>query len=175
MKILASFSVGFAFALGLSTSSYGQVLASSTISGVQDPVVSGEYDYTITLTAQTGSVPIDSFWFAWTPGHDYLGSAPTSITGGDGWTGSASSTSIQFVDGTPITAGSSETFHFDNMDTPSQMATEVGPAHSVAYAGGIFSTPSETIGVQAVPEPSVLSLLTVSAVGFGARLFRRKH
>ena len=174
MKKLSTLSVGFVIALGSLTSSYGQVLASSTISGTPDPVVSGEYDYTLTLTALPGSIPIESFWFAWTPGHFYLGSAPTSISGGGGRTGTASSTSIQFVDGTPISAGNSETFQFDNTDTPSQMATEVGPAHSVAYSGGIFSTPSETIGVQAVPEPSVLSLLTVSAAGFGVRMFRKK-
>ena len=174
MKILACFSVGFAFALGLSTSSYGQVLASSSISGVPDPVVNGEYDYTLTLTALPGSVPIDSYWFAWTPGNFFLGSTPTSISGGDGWTGSALSTSIRFADGTPISSGNTETFHFINTDTPALMANEVGPAHSVAYAGQ-FSGSSETIGVQSVPEPSVLSLLTVSAVGFGARMFRKKR
>jgi hypothetical protein len=175
MKKLSTLSFGFVIVLGSITSSHSQsILASGTISGSPDPVVSGDYDYTLTLTALPGSIPINSLWFAWTPGNFYLASAPGSITGGDGWTGSPVSTSIQFVDGTPISAGNTETFHFVNTDTPTQMANEVGPAHSVAYSGQ-FSGSSETIGVQSVPEPSVLGLLTVSAFGFGSRLLRRKH
>ena len=176
MKKIAVLSFGFILALGAAVASHGQsVLASGTISGTPDANVSGEYDYTLTLSALSGSVPINSFWFAWTPGNDYLGSVPTSITGGNGWTGSASGPSIQFFAGTPLTAGNSETFHFINTDTPTQMGNEVGPLHSVVYSGGLFSSPSQTIGVQAVPEPSVISLLVMGGATFGGSLIRNRR
>src|SRR5208337_4336012 len=115
------------------------VLADSTIAGTEIGT-SGTYDYTLTLTALTGSAPIQSYWFAWTPGHFFLQSAPTSISGNNGWTGTDDNTA---------------TFNFDSTITPSQMNTDVGPPSSVVYPGAINfsgSSPNETIGVESVPE-----------------------
>ena len=54
------------------------------------------------------------------------------------------------------------------------MTAEVGPVHSVAYSGAIDNSPGENIGVQTVPEPSVVSLVVLGAGAVGARLFRKR-
>jgi len=173
--------LGLFLALGsLSQGRAQNVLADSTISGTEIGT-SGTYDYTLTLTALTGSAPIQSYWFAWTPGHFFLQSAPTSISGNDGWTGTDDNTangdSIQFVGGTAITAGNTVTFNFDSTITPSQMNTDVGPPSSVAYPGAINfsgSSPNETIGVESVPEPSVTVLFALGAAVLGYGVWRKR-
>jgi hypothetical protein len=173
MKQISKVLLGLLFTLGTLSQARAQgVLASSTIFGTEVGT-SGEYDYTLTLTALTGSEPIESFWFAWTPGNFYLQSSPTDITGNDGWTGSADGDSIQFKEGTAITAGNTVTLGFQSTITPAQMTSDVGPGDSVAYPGAINfsgSSPNETIGVTTIPEPPVtaLSLLGAIALAFGA-------
>jgi hypothetical protein len=173
MKQTTKALLGLLFSLGTLSQSHAQgVLASSAIFG-SEIGTSGEYDYTLTLTALPGSEPIESYWFAWVPGHFYLQSNPTDITANDGWKGTADNGSIQFTEGAAITAGNTVTFGFESTITPSQMTADVGSASSVAYPGGINfsgSSPNETIGVTTVPEPSValLSALGGVAMAFGA-------
>jgi hypothetical protein len=154
--------------------------ASATISST--PGSGGTYNYTLTLSdLSDSSVSIDSFWFAWVPGSFYLDAAPTGISGGNGWTGTAvgfgaGHESIQFVGGTAIAAGSSDTLTFTSTDTPAQMAAEVGGLQSVAYPGAIdASSPSETIAVTSVPEPSVVNLVVLGAFALGARVLGKKR
>jgi hypothetical protein len=167
MKPTAEALLGLLLALGsLSQSNAQNVLADSTIAG-SEIGTSGTYLYTLTLSALTGSAPIESYWFAWTPGNFFLQSTPTSISGNNGWTGTGDSGSIKFMGGTAITPGNTVTFNFDSTITPSQMNADVGPPDSVVYPGAINfsgSSPNETIGVQSVPEPSVTALLALGAV-----------
>ncbi len=169
--------LGLSLALGsLSQGRAQNVLADSTISGTEIGT-SGTYDYTLTLTALTGSAPIQSYWFAWTPGNFFLQSTPTSITGNDGWTGTGDTGSIKFVGGTAITSGNTVTFNFDSTITPSQMNTDVGPPSSVVYPGAINfsgSSPNETIGVESVPEPSVTVLFALGAVVLAYGVWRKR-
>ncbi|MGA2557911.1 MAG: PEP-CTERM sorting domain-containing protein [Verrucomicrobiota bacterium] len=169
--------LGLFLALGSLSQGHAQnVLADSTIAGTEIGT-SGTYDYTLTLTALPGSAPIQSYWFAWTPGHFFLQSTPTSITGNDGWTGTGNGGSIEFVGGTAITPGNTVTFNFDSTITPSQMNTDVGPPSSVVYPGAInFSgtSPNETIGVESVPEPSVTVLFALGAAVLGYGVWRKR-
>ena len=142
------------------------VLASSTISGTEIGAT-GTYDYTLTLTALTNSAPIESFWFAWTPGNFFLQSTPSDITGDNGWVGAGDSGSIQFTGGTPIAAGNTVTFTFQSTITPDQMAADVGTNSSVVYPGAInFSgtAPNETIGVQTLTPPAPTNVLASSTI-----------
>ncbi len=166
MKTITTALLSLLFAFGFVTQSHAQnVLASSTITSTAG--AAGAYNYTLTLTALSGSAPIESFWFAWTPGNFFLQSTPTSITGDNGWTGAGDSGSIQFSGGTPITAGNTVTFTFVSTITPSEMTADVGTASSVVYPGAInFSgtSPNETIGVQTVTQTAPTDVLASSTI-----------
>ncbi|HEY3855061.1 MAG TPA: hypothetical protein VGO67_11750 [Verrucomicrobiae bacterium] len=159
MKIITTALLSVLFALASVIQGHAQnVLASSIISG-SEIGTSGTYNYTLTLTALNNSAPIESFWFAWTPGNFFLQSTPTSISGDNGWTGVGDTGSIKFTGGTPITAGNTVTFMFQSTVTPDQMTADVGANSSVVYPGAInFSgtSPNETIGVQTVTPPAPL-------------------
>ncbi|HEX3988863.1 MAG TPA: hypothetical protein VHZ30_05480 [Verrucomicrobiae bacterium] len=168
MKTITTALLSILFAFASATQSHAQnALASSTISGTEIGT-SGTYNYTLTLTALAGSAPIESFWFAWIPGHFFLQSTPSSITSDNGWTGAGDSGSIQFTGGTPITAGNTVTFTFQSTITPDEMTADVGTASSVVYPGAItFSgtSPNETIGVLTVtvPPPPAALMLGITA------------
>jgi hypothetical protein len=145
----------------------------------------GTYDYTITLQ-NTGATAIGSFWYAWTPGAFYLGTAPTSPAGQVGWNKTVSSalggSSIQFVASSSafyLATGQSATFTFVSTDTPASLAGN-SPVHpgsptgsSFLYQAGLFSDAGAEIIVQSVPEPSSLGLL--SAAGLLGLLTLRKR
>ena len=48
------------------------------------------YHYTITLnnTGVAGDASINTFWYAWTPGQDYLPSSPTNLMSPGAWVAS---------------------------------------------------------------------------------------
>ncbi len=145
-------------------------MASSTITGTQIGT-NGTYNYTLTLTALTNSAPIESFWFAWTPGNFFLQSTPAAIAGDNGWTGVGDSGSIQFTGGTPLTAGNTVTFTFVSTITPDEMAADVGTNSSVVYPGAInFSgtSPNETIGVQTIAAAAPTNVLASSTISSAA-------
>ncbi len=177
MKSTAEALLGLLLALGsLSQSNAQNVIADSTIAG-SEIGTTGTYQYTVNLSALTGSAPIESFWFGWNTSGFFLQSTPTSISGNNGWTGAGDGGSIRFVGGTAITPGNTVTFNFDSTIAPSQMNADVGPADSVVYPGAINfsgSSPNETIGVQAVPEPSVTALLVLGAVVLACGVWRKR-
>jgi len=144
------------------------------------------FDYTITLNNSASStVSISTFWYAWTPSGDYLPSSPSLVTPPSGWSdaithfGAGDGYGIEFTAntaGNALAPGQFLDFNFETLDTPTDLAgnspfyptTPVGT--SVVYQGTAFTVPSLTFGVQSVPEPSVLSLLTVAGlVLFGRR------
>lgn len=152
-------------------------LASGTISGTQEgPSL---WLYNITLT-DTGSNPLSSLWYAWTPDvspYFYLPDSNLSdISGQDGWTGSAVANSIQFSGGTAITEGQSVVLSYEADFSPTTLANTVNSGLSVAYDGGIESGPSTPdFTITAAPEPASAALLGAALLGLGltGRIFRK--
>ena len=154
----------------------GTFTATGTLTGV--PAGGGAYNYTITLeNAASSTSPIGSFWYAWIPGQFYLPTAPSGVQAPTGWSGSivtVGASSIQYVASSSasyLAPGSSLTFGFTSTDTPAVLSgdapnfpgTPIGT--TVVYGAGLFSTPSETIVITSVPEPSALALLAVGGLG----------
>jgi hypothetical protein len=93
--------------------------------------VSGGYNYTIALSNSSQSdSPIGTFWFAWSPGQDYLPSDPISLSAPTGWVaqvthgGTGDGYGIEFVADTPsddIQPGSSLSFSFTSASTPASI------------------------------------------------------
>src|SRR5262249_44854574 len=64
-------------------SAHAQVLATGSVTAAPS---GANYLYTISLH-NSGTVPIETFWFSWLPDHyDFLPSVPTSIVAPAGWT-----------------------------------------------------------------------------------------
>jgi septal ring-binding cell division protein DamX len=143
------------------------ILASGQISGVQ--ASPGVYEYTLTISEGSGTTtPIGSFWYGWVPGDFFLPSAPTSASGPTGWSATPDGDSIQFSANSAandIAPGTSKTFNYVASFSPAQLAAAPSGGLSVAYGGAIESSPSEQFTVQAVPEPSTLTLLSLGLAG----------
>ncbi len=171
---LRSIRLSLAVAAGLAAavaSSHAQS-ATATISGV---AAGNVYDYTITLQ-NTGSMALNSFWYAWTTSGDYLPSDPTSPANSVGWVNVLSANSIMWVNnsGTSLAPGASATFTFVSSSSPSAI-TKSPSGESVAYVGGIdFSqgvagdstgvfSPSLVSSSPAVP--TVAATISVGAAG----------
>lgn len=138
-----------------------------------------EFNYTITLNNTAGSTsPIETLWYAWVPGADFLPSSPITVQPPTGWTGtitgggSNDGYAIEFTTSTaPLNPGNSLLFQFTSADTPAQLASD-SPTHpgtpvgtSVLYAGAPFSPgPSASLLIQPVPEPSSLGLLLIGGL-----------
>jgi hypothetical protein len=161
-------------AVGLAAGSLqAQVSATGTISGA---LVGGLYDYTL-IVNNTGSVPIEGFWYGWTGSSNNLPSDPSSFASASGWSASLFfGTSIQFQGnaGDAIPVGGSGTFTFDSTSDPTAMTTPpVG--ESVVYAGTIGFSVGEPSSEQfdptlsAVPEPSTFGLVIAGSLGLLAR------
>ncbi len=147
---------------------YGQgLVASGQITDIETSP--GVYQYTLTIMdAGTATLPVASFWYAWTPGSFYLPSAPTSAGGNADWTAHIFGDSIQFSANSAaadITPGTSQTFTYVASFTPQVLAAAPNNGLSVAYAGALQSTPSENFTVVAAPEPSTLTLLSLGLGG----------
>jgi hypothetical protein len=145
------------------------------------------YDYTITLH-NTGTANIETFWFAWLPGYDFLTSNPTVTKAPTNWTtfvesGYYGGYSIEFYDtgsSSPLSPGqSSSAFKFTSPDSPAVLNALDPILHfypttfSYAYQGAAEVTPSVTINsipITTVPEPSGL---IIAAIGMSALLVAR--
>jgi hypothetical protein len=171
-------SLGIVMAVGLLAApvSAGPISAS----GVLTSKASGsDFNYTINLTntSGAGNDSIETFWFAWTPGHNYMpGAMPINIIAPTGWTdsitGSGNATdgfAIQFVTSSAALApGGSLTFGFTSAETPAVLAgnspfgTFPPVTTSTVYSGAPFSADSDQFvvssAVSSVPEPSSLTL-----------------
>src|ERR1700722_11270573 len=126
-KISIRFSL--AAAMGLTASAittHAQVNAAGSLVGV--PGGGSDFDYTLTLT-NTGSVALESLWYAWIPGEFFLPHAPVSASGTadgatSGWAATIVSDSIQFQGNSTdaIQPGQSATFTFVSTDSPATLA-----------------------------------------------------
>ena len=160
-------------ALGAGSVAFAQgESATGTVSGVLNGSL---YDYTITLNNTSGSVPIGSFWYSWTPTIPpffYLPSNPSSPAAPTGWTAGVVANSIQFSSsGTPLAPGQSIQFTYAASFSPAQLVGDAG--YSYVYSGGIELDPGAFVNIQTVPEPASLGLLTAGFLGL-ALAGRRK-
>jgi hypothetical protein len=176
MKNVIKSLVGCALVGGVALSVHAAEDASATLTPLSG---SGPFTYQLTLT-DTGTTPIGSVWYSWTPTispFDYLPSLPSSapvVT--TGWStsiqGSAGAASIQFVAGAgdALQPGQSASFDFTTADSPPTLAgndsegTPIGT--SVAYSGALFSDGGHQFVATSAPEPSTWALLGMTAVGW---------
>jgi hypothetical protein len=166
-----------AFGLGASAVQ-AQIVASGQMSGT--PIGGGVYDYTITLhNDPSSSSGIQTFWYSWVPGADFLPSSPMSVTPPAGWAYYISvdpyyyGYSIEFYNYyTALTPGSSLDFHFTSSDTPETLAGN-SPIYlyypigtSWVFSGvGYGDSLQFVVESVPVPEPGTMSLLTVGLLG----------
>jgi hypothetical protein len=172
--ILTSIRFALALAAGLSASSalaVGTITASATLSDVQNGTT---YDYTLTLD-NTGTIPIESFWYGWTTSGNNLPSDPTTPGNSLGWNNTLDANSIKFTgsSGDSLEPANFATFTFDSTSTPAQITAGIS-GESVAYAGAIDfteNTPGDSSPVFApveVPEPSTLGLFVAGLLGLSS-------
>jgi hypothetical protein len=150
------------------------LMASATISTSQ---TSAPFNYTITLH-NTGTTNIGTFWLAWVPGEDFLGTTPSNIVKPSGWSatlnggGASDGHSIEFVDsGTLLAPGATLSgFGFTSNDTPTQLAgtspffSTTPVTRSIVYSGGPFSDSGFQFTATVVPEPSAIVLAAVGGL-----------
>jgi hypothetical protein len=169
----------------------GTARADLVVSGVIASQANGpNFDYTITLkNSASSTAPVETFWYAWVPGKDFLATRPLSVSAPAGWTESITHApntptngyAIEWVTSTaPLAPGSSLDFKFTSADTPASVngisiyypGTPVGT--SFLYSGAPFQGVSSQFVVTAVPEPSSLALITaVALAACGCRGARR--
>lgn len=145
-------------------------------SGTVSDSGTGPYVYDLTFSDAAGATsPIGSVWYAWVPGQFFLPSTPTSASAPTGWTATVSGDSVQYVASSAaydISPGQSLSgFSYTANFTPAQLASAPNSGESDAYTGGLFSDGGAIFTVQAVPEPSMLALLSV---GLGLWVARRR-
>ncbi len=160
--------------------------ASATFSSTQLSATSWQYDLTL---SDTGTTNLGTFWFAWVPGQNFMGVAPSGITSPAGWTaktthgGATDGYAIQWVaaPAAQLTPGESLTgFTFDSALSPEQMLGD-SPFHPTSpvtttfvYSGAPFSDAGFKFEVSAVPEPSSLALLGLGALAVVVALARKR-
>ena len=166
---------------------FAQVAATATMTATQN---GSNWDYDITLH-NTGATNIETFWFGWIPGYDYLPSLPTVTGTPTNWTTfienlpTTNRYSIEFYDtGTsnPVTPGnSSSAFQFTSPDSPTTLQGTgfIGLPNTYSY---IYSGPGEAgtlstifqIPITTVPEPASIVLASLGGL-VGLLAWRRRR
>jgi hypothetical protein len=180
-------------AIPISATSRAEILASATISAVAD---GPNFDYTIHLTNLAASTDsVETFWYSWVPGADFLPTNPFDIVSPAGWTAAithfpdipTNGYAIQWKtldspSAFDLAPGNSLDFMFSSADTPAQLAgispfyPGVPVGRSVLYEGQPFTGSSLTFEVRSVPEPSswVMGLLGGLGCLAGRRGWRKR-
>jgi hypothetical protein len=156
----------------------GSLETSATISATPD---GSNWDYTIALTNLSSSTDsLETFWYSWVPGKDFMPVSPLSVSPPTGWTdmvtngGPTDGFAIQFVTtSAALTPGNTLDFSFTSAATPAQLAGDspfypgIPVGTSFVYQGAPFVGDSFNFVVSSVPEPSTLTLALVGGlVGF---------
>jgi len=172
---------------GLASIARGGDAATGTITS--QALGGGEFDYTIKLT-NTGSNNLETFWFGWVPGQDFMPVSPTNIVSPVNWNfnitnaGVNDGFAIQWLTSSsttpaPLTPGSSLNFSFESTATLAQLEgnSSFHPTEpdltSFVYSGAPFSDSGDQFAVQAAPEPSSLALGFVAAAVLGGLSYWR--
>lgn len=143
--------LSFLFAFGAARALPAQTLsAGAQLSGVAS---NGALNYTLTLSNSNASTAsIETFWFGWVPGADFMPVSPTNVGTPAGWTdqithgGAGDGYAIQFVTSTAALApGGSLTFTFTSTSSPATMAGD-SPYYSTTPIGSsfVYSGPPES-------------------------------
>ena len=174
--------------LAASTATSQAQNATATISDVA--AGGGVFDYTIILK-NTGTTTLDSFWYAWTQAGNNLTIPITNPGSSNGWVDTAitGNTSISWEgnSGNTLAVGSSATFTFDSIETPTAITTPPAGG-SVAYVSGTgpstfaqnlpgVATPVFYPTLTIVPEPASTGLLaagSLAVVAIGLELRRKR-
>jgi hypothetical protein len=152
----------------------------------------GAFNYTLTLNnLSTSTDPIETLWFSWIPGLDFMSVGPTSETAPTGWTTFVESGdyyggySIQFTTTTaPLSPNASLQFAFTSTVTPTELAGNDSifgyypELTTYLYSQSVEGGDSESVLAQAIPEPSSLALVgfgtLAAALGIGYRRLRAR-
>jgi hypothetical protein len=163
------FCLSLLFLLGAICAGHAQTTATAIIANT--PLGGGLFQYTITLS-NTGTTGIQTFWFSWVPGQDFMATHPTTIGSPTGWTniitggGPSDGFAIQWKTSTNALAANAQlTFSFQSTDTPAAIAanstfhptTPVGT--SFVYSGLPFSGTSDQFVVQPAPTITPISFM----------------
>jgi hypothetical protein len=184
--------LSFCSALGLilvAAPAIAQLSASATISTSQ---LVSPFTYTIDLT-NTGSSPISTFWFAWTPPgqpteYSFLPSVPTSPSAPSGWLDPVVSGfpgySIEYYDGAggtnAIQPGHDGLFQFTSADSPTTLQGKAFGVYPILDSTMYASFPESGSDVVfsatfvQVPEPSSIVLAGLGGLA-GLMAWRRRR
>lgn len=145
--------------LGAAISAHAATAAKGTISN--SDLGGGLFRYTIILS-NVGTTSIETFWYAWNPGQDFLATSPSHVGSPNGWSatitggGPGDGFAIEWeTPSAPLAPGDSATFTFESTDTPDQIAgksvffpsTPVNT--SIVYEGAPFMGGSDEFVVSA--------------------------
>jgi hypothetical protein len=130
--------------------------------------------FTLTLQNTSASFSLETFWFAWIPGQDYLATSPLTVQTPTGFTdtitggGVGDGFAIRFSTSTaPLAAGASLSgFGFTSTDSLAQMQgdssffpTTKTTTSEVTTGPNDTGTASSPFVVAAVPEPAPIALV----------------
>ncbi|HEY4308856.1 MAG TPA: hypothetical protein VGN12_05340 [Pirellulales bacterium] len=154
------------------------VMGTATISTTQ---TSAPYTYALTLQ-NTGTLPIDTFWFAWldNPDKSFMSVAPTNVQSPSNWFGLTSHLGATdgfgieyYAFGGGLAPGGTLTgFDFVSTESPAQLLGNVSVpgvgnlpvATTFLYSGGAFSANVAQITTTVVPEPATVVLGLVGSL-----------
>jgi hypothetical protein len=154
------------------------VMGTATISTTQ---TSAPYTYALTLQ-NTGTLPIDTFWFAWldTPDKSFMSVAPTNVQSPSNWFGLTSHLTATdgfgieyYAFGGGLAPGGTLTgFDFVSTESPAQLLGDVSVpgvgnlpvTTTFLYSGGAFSPNVAQITTTVVPEPATVVLGLVGSL-----------
>lgn len=170
--------------LTISVLSHASIGASATIQKIG--ASGGVNDYSILLD-NIGTTPIETFWFSWVPGQDYMGVKPQTFSQPSNFNapavtngGPTDGFAIRWESSTGLASGKTGVFTFWSTLTPAQIAGD-SPFHpgvpvetSFVYAGIFPSGGSEKFVVQSVPTPPSAIVLGVGLIGLMIRRKRAK-
>ncbi|HXI83211.1 MAG TPA: PEP-CTERM sorting domain-containing protein [Verrucomicrobiae bacterium] len=152
----------------------------------------GAFNYTLTLNNHsTSTSPIETLWFSWIPGLDFMSVSPTAETAPTGWdtfveTGYYGGYSVRYTTTTaPLNPNGQLQFSFTSTVTSNELAGNDSVfgyypelttfLYSQSIEGG-DSTSLLAQQVTAVPEPSSIALvgfgIVAAAFGIGCRRLR---
>ena len=160
--------------------------ASVTISSVT--AGGGVFDYTLTLNnLPTSTSSIETLWYSWIPGADFMSTNPISTFAPSGWAanvehaGPSDGYSVQYTTSTaPLSPNGSLQFGFSSFITPTELAGH-SPIFSIyledttfLYSVSVESGNSEELTAETIPEPSTLALVALGTIAGVIGIVSRK-